>query len=120
MLLAMAATYDPDPGAPFGVRLPVDLETCELNEERWGRWLEHDPLRMIERPDCQASLRQVDSFIDCGSRDQYHLHYSARAFTRRLAALGIRHTYEEFDYDHSGVDYRMDRSLPYLYKAVNR
>ncbi len=74
---------------------------------------------MIERPECRdalASLRGV--FIDCGTRDQYHLQYPARVLTRRLAELGIAHTYEEFDGTHSGIDHRMDRSLPFLYKAV--
>ena len=36
MTLAMAATYDPDPSQPFGVRLPVDLETCERIEGAVG------------------------------------------------------------------------------------
>ena len=36
MMLAMAASYDPDPTAPFGVRLPVDPQTCELNPKRWA------------------------------------------------------------------------------------
>ena len=39
MLLAMSATYDPDPQAPLGVRLPVDPHTCRLIDERWERWL---------------------------------------------------------------------------------
>ena len=35
-----------------------------------------------------------------------------------LAAAGITHRYEEFDDDHSDVDYRMDVSLPFLYRAL--
>jgi hypothetical protein len=42
----------------------------------------------------------------------------ARILSKRLAAAGIRHTYEEFDDDHSDVDYRMDTSLPFLYRAL--
>ena len=119
MLLTMAATYDPDPQAPFGVRLPVDPHTCELIEARWSRWLEHDPLRMIDRPACQESLGRLNGlFIDCGSQDQYALHYGARALVRKLEALGIRHRYEEFTDNHSGIDYRMDVSLPFLYEAL--
>ena len=34
MTLGMCATYDPDPTAPFGLRLPVDPHTCELIPER--------------------------------------------------------------------------------------
>ena len=38
--------------------------------------------------------------------------------SKRLASAGIKHTYEEFDDNHSDVDYRMDVSLPFLYKAL--
>jgi hypothetical protein len=62
------------------------------------------------------SLRGV--FIDCGSRDQFHLHYGARILHDRLRRFGIRHRYAEFDDDHSAVDYRMDVSLPWLYAKV--
>jgi hypothetical protein len=39
--------------------------------------------------------------------------YGARRFVRRLNELGISHRYEEFADNHSGVDYRMDESLPF-------
>jgi hypothetical protein len=58
-------------------------------------------------------------YLDVGSRDQYFCHYGARAFSRRLTRAGIAHLFEEFDDDHSSVDYRMDRSLPFLYQAVS-
>ncbi len=119
MILAMAASYDPDPEAYKGIRLPVDLRTCRLDEARWARWLAHDPLRLVEDSEVQANLKRLKVlFIDCGSRDQYMLHYGARQLTERLSALGIPHVYEEFDDDHSSVDYRLDRSLPLLYEAV--
>jgi hypothetical protein len=37
--------------------------------------------------------------------------------TRRFRT-GIRHRYEEFDDNHSDIDYRMDVSLPFLYRAL--
>jgi hypothetical protein len=74
---------------------------------------------MVERPECQENLRRLRGlFIDCGSRDQYFVQYGARAFTSRLSAFGIAHRYEEFDDNHSGIDYRMDVSLPFLYAAL--
>jgi S-formylglutathione hydrolase FrmB len=119
MLLTMAATYDPDATKPLGIRLPVDPYTCETIGERWANWIAHDPLRLIDRRDCQAQLRSLrGTFIDCGRQDQFFLQYAARIFTGRLRALGIDHTYEEFEGTHSGIDHRMDRSLPFLYKAV--
>jgi len=38
MNLCMAATYDPDPRAPLGFRIPFNAETGELIGERWRRW----------------------------------------------------------------------------------
>ena len=35
MTLAMAASYDPDPDAFCGIRLPVNMHDCSLIEERW-------------------------------------------------------------------------------------
>ena len=37
---------------------------------------------------------------------------------KRLVAMDVAHVYEEFDDDHSSVDYRMDVSLPILAKAL--
>jgi hypothetical protein len=59
-------------------------------------------------------------FIDCGSQDPYGLHYGARALADRLRQLAIEHSYEEFEDTHSGIDYRLDRSLPFLYRAIAR
>ena len=110
-------TYDPDPKAPLGFRLPYHLETGERLEARWRNWLRHDPIHLVGRH--RASLRTLSGiYIDCGWRDQYHIHYGTRILSQRLAAAGIRHTYEEYDDNHSDVDYRMDVSLPFLYRAL--
>ena len=58
-------------------------------------------------------------YIDCGEKDQFSLLYGARRFVRRLNELGIAHRYEEFPDNHSGVDYRMDESLPFLAEALS-
>ena len=117
MMLAMAASYDPDPKAPNGFRLPYNLETGECIDKRWRQWLKHDPVLLVDRyRDELASLRGI--YIDCGWRDQYQIHYGTRILSKRLREHDIDHVYEEFDDDHSGVDYRMERSLPFLYKAL--
>ena len=117
MNLCMAATYDPDPLAPNGFRLPFNLETGELLKERWKRWLASDPVNLVAKHRRSlATLRGI--YIDCGSRDQYHIQYGSRILSKRLALAGIRHTYEEFDDNHSDVDYRMDVSLPFLTRAL--
>lgn len=119
MILAMSASYDPDPNAAYGIRLPVDPHTAELDPARWAVWLAHDPVRMLGREEVRDNLRRLAAlFIDCGKRDQYFLHYGARSLARRLEANGIAHVHEEFDDNHSNIDYRLDRSLPVLYRAV--
>ena len=119
MVLAMCASFDPDPSGPKGVRLPVDLHTCELINERWEAWQSCDPIFMIEDEECQKNLNTLlGIYIDCGSRDQYNIHFGTRQLVNRLNELGIEHYYEEFDDTHSSIDYRMDISLPYLYSKI--
>lgn len=118
MILAMAASYDPDPDAFLGIRLPVTLDTCEWIEERWIEWVKWDPLTLVESHG--EGLKKLKAlFIDCGDVDQYNLVYGARRMTRRLTELGVAHEYQEFTDDHSGIDYRMDVSLPFLAKALS-
>ncbi len=118
MNLCMAATYDPDPAAPNGFRVPYHLETGERIEARWRRWLACDPIHMVRRhAKALRSLRGI--YIDCGWSDQYHIHYGARILSQRLAELGIAHAYEEFPDNHSDIDYRMDTSLPFLVGALS-
>ncbi|MEK7755515.1 MAG: alpha/beta hydrolase-fold protein, partial [Acidobacteriota bacterium] len=111
MNICMAATYDPDPKAPLRFRVPFNLETGEALPGRWNHWRRNDPVNLVDKYRSNLkSLRGI--YIDCGWRDQYHIHYGSRILSTRLAEAGIRHTYEEFDDDHSDVDYRMDTSLP--------
>jgi len=117
MNLCMAATYDPDADAPNGFRLPFNLETGELISARWRRWLAHDPCALVKRHRrALGTLRGI--WIDCGWRDQYQIHFGSRILSKRLRELGIEHVYEEFDDTHSGIDYRMERSLPFLVRAL--
>jgi len=111
------ALYDPDPEAPLGFRLPFHLESGALLPERWQRWLMHDPVMLV--PQYKRNLRRLKGlYVDCGWRDQYQIHYGSRQLSRALEKAGITHHYEEFDDDHSDIDYRMDVSLPYLYRAL--
>jgi S-formylglutathione hydrolase FrmB len=116
-ILAMAASYDPDPAEFLGMRLPVTSDTCEVIEDRWANWMRHDPVIAVETlgPKLQP-LKAL--YIDCGDKDQFNLLYGARRLVRRLRELGIAHRYEEFQDNHSGVDYRMDESLPFLANAL--
>jgi hypothetical protein len=87
-------------------------------EDRWANWIRQDPVVAVESQG--ENLRGLKAlFIDCGEKDQFNLLYGARRFVRRLNELGIAHRYEEFPDNHSGVDYRMDESLPFLAQALS-
>jgi len=121
MTLAMAATYDPDPSQSKGIRLPVDHYTGAMIPERWDNWMAHDPVELARKPGCIENLKSLRGlYIDCGSTDQYHLVYGARALVALLEEAGVDHRYEEFDDDHTAVDYRQDASFPFLYEALTR
>ena len=118
MHIAMAACFDPQPKHPDRFELPVDLHTGELNRERWDHWMAWDPVRMIPKhADALKSSRLV--FVDCGSRDQYHLHYGARQMRDAMSKAGVKYDYEEFTDNHSSIDYRMDVSLPRLSSVIS-
>jgi enterochelin esterase-like enzyme len=119
MILAMAASYDPDSAQPTRIRLPFDLRTCELDPERWNCWLESDPLFMLDQ--CTEALKSLHAlYIDVGIHDQYHIQYGTRRFVDQLAEYGIAHHYEEFEGTHSSIDWRLDHSLPYLVNALKK
>jgi S-formylglutathione hydrolase FrmB len=116
-ILAMSACYSPDPSAPLGFALPVDLQTCERVPEVWSRWLDWDPVELLDRyGEALRGLRLL--FMDCGNQDQFALNFGARLMARRLTASGIAYEYEEFGDNHTNVQYRYDVSLPKLARAL--
>lgn len=79
--------------------------------------MQHDPIRLVGQ--YKKNLQSLKGiYIDCGWKDQYHIHYGSRILSKRLHGYGIAHRYEEFDDNHSGIDYRMEYSLPFLYRAL--
>lgn len=118
MMLAMAASYDPDPDAYMGIRLPVDLHTCERIDQRWQNYLNWDPLELVKKHG--TGLKKLKGlYIDCGDLDQYNLVYGARRMHKYLQTIDVPHQYHEFPDNHSSVDYRMDISLPFLAKTLS-
>lgn len=105
--IGMAACYSPD-GESFD--MPFDLDTCEIRQDVWVRWLEHDPVRLAEKHVKELkSLKLL--YIDAGTRDEFALDIGAKILARKLSDHGIGHIHEEFDDGHFNISYRYDRSL---------
>jgi hypothetical protein len=100
------------------MQLPIDPRTGELIPERWANWMKHDPVVMFDTHG--ENLRKLKAiYMDCGDHDQFRIHFGMRRFSKKLTRAGIKHSYEEFDDNHSDVDYRMDVFLPFLAQALS-
>jgi enterochelin esterase-like enzyme len=117
-VLAMAAHYSPSPASPhLGIDFPFDLETGAMRWDVWERWRAWDPVNMVEaHGDALRRLRLV--YVDCGRRDEFALHWGARALVAELKRVGVAPFYEEFDDGHMSISYRYDTSLPMLARAL--
>jgi S-formylglutathione hydrolase FrmB len=113
----MAACYSADPDGT--VRLPLDVDTGELDPEVWERWLAWDPVRMVPlHADALRSLRAI--YVDAGTKDEFYLDLGAEAFRRALAEIGITDLhFELFDGGHMGIEYRYPLSLAYLAERLS-
>lgn len=117
MILAMAASYDADALQPDNIRLPFDLQTCTLDSKRWQHWLAFDPINLV--PVHAEALRASQGlYIDVGSFDQYNIQFGTRKLVSLMHELNIACHFEEFEGSHSGIDWRLDLSLPFLAKAL--
>lgn len=117
---AMAAHYSPNPESKeLGVDLPFDVETGEFREDIWKKWLRWDPVRMVEK--YKENLKKLKFiYIDCGYKDEFNLIWGARILHSKLDKMGIKHHYEEFNDGHMNIQYRYDRSLPLIHKALSK
>lgn len=118
MDFAQGAFYDPDTTQFRNMRLPLDPRTGEFIAERWNNWMKCDPVVMFDT--LGENLRALKLiYMDCGNHDQFRIQYGMRRFAKKLTAAGIAYTYEEYEDDHTDVDYRMDIFLPLLAKALS-
>ncbi|RKR87646.1 putative esterase [Micromonospora pisi] len=120
MVLGCTACFSAAPdGTP---ELPFDPRTGVLRPEVWQRWLDWDPVRMVERyREAVTSLRAV--WIDAGTRDEWFLDLGAEAYRAELARVGVpedRVHFELFDAGHGGIDYRYPLALGWLAHRLAR
>jgi enterochelin esterase family protein len=109
-IIGMSACYSPNENSPLGFDLPFDLETGEIREDVWTRWLAHDPVRLVKKhTENLKSLKLL--YIDAGTRDEFALDLGARIFCKKLKDFDIPHIHEEFDDGHFSIAYRQNRSL---------
>lgn len=119
-MIASAAAYAPEPGAPFPhLALPFDPKSALPVPEVWQRFLDHDPVVRLERD--PSALRDASLvYLDAGDRDEHGLQFGARRIAALLSARGARVHHEEFPGGHRGTHARYAASLPRLIGALAR
>jgi S-formylglutathione hydrolase FrmB len=120
-IYAMAAAYSAhDDGT---VELPFDIETGEVIDEVWQRWLRFDPVVLAREPRHAETLRNMHAiWIDSGQDDEYHLDLGATAFHREVVAAGTpadRVRFELFPGTHRGIQWRYPLSLAWLVERLS-
>jgi S-formylglutathione hydrolase FrmB len=118
--LGVAACFSP--AADGTPELPFEPHSGELRPRVWQRWLDWDPVRMVDRyADALRSLRAV--WIDAGTRDEHLLDLGATAFRDGLARVGVpdeRVYFELFDAGHGAIEYRYPLALAWLAHRLAR
>lgn len=108
--IGMSVCYSPNENSKLGFDLPFNLKTGEIRWDVWQKWLEHDPVRLVEKSaENLKSLKLL--FIDAGTRDEFHLDLGARILCEKLKEFEIPFIHEEFDDGHFNIGYRQNRSL---------
>jgi hypothetical protein len=120
MMLGCTACFSArEDGTP---ELPFDPRTGELLPGVWQRWLDWDPVRMVDRyADELRALRAV--WLDAGKRDEWFLDLGAEAFRAGLARIGVpddRVRFELFEGTHMAIDYRYPQALSWLAQRLAR
>ncbi len=119
-LLGCAACFSARPdGTP---ELPFDPRTGAVRPDVWQRWLDWDPVRMVDR--YADALRSLDAiWIDAGTKDEYFLDLGAEAFRDGLNRIGVDDAkvhFELFEAGHGGIDYRYPLATEWLAQRLAR
>ncbi len=117
--LAMASCYSPNPQADLGFDLPMDPESGEIHQQVFAKWLEFDPLRMVEDEGFRQGLRQLKYLhLDAGESDEFALQWGLRRMQKKLEEHNIPAQVEFFAGGHFRMDDRYLVSLPRMLEAI--
>jgi hypothetical protein len=117
MMLGISACFSAEPdGTPV---LPFDPHSGVLRDHVWQRWLDWDPVRMVDsHAEALRGMRAI--WIDAGTRDEWYLDLGAVAFKDALASNGVTDLhFELIDASHMGIDWRYPLALAYLAERLS-
>ncbi|BFH72430.1 alpha/beta hydrolase-fold protein [Sulfurisphaera javensis] len=112
-IIAMSAFYSPDGDK---IVLPFDLDTGEIIEDVWKKWLEKDPVRLIDKY-CENLRKLKLIYMDVGNKDEFKINYGLRILHKKMQKYNIKHEFEEYDGGHFNTNFRYDISLSLISKV---
>jgi len=67
------------------------------------------------------NLRRLKfAYVDCGTRDQWHLYLGSRQLHQKLDEFGVTHIHEEYDSDHFLLRWEQKKkSIPMMAKVLS-
>ncbi|MER5950788.1 alpha/beta hydrolase-fold protein [Streptomyces sp. NPDC001904] len=112
-IIAMGMCYADTPGITPADALPCDPVTGRFRDDVWQRWLTHDPVRTAAAH--TGPLRALSLLhLTVGERDDYGMHWGARALHATLDAAAVPHTYREHEGGHHGIEHVFTDALSRL------
>ncbi|MGW3667841.1 alpha/beta hydrolase [Streptomyces sp. NPDC005141] len=115
-LIAMGMCYADQPRTTPQDALPCDPVTGVFRDRVWQRWLTHDPVRML--PAHTAPLTALGLLhLGVGERDEYGMHWGARALHAALDTHHVPHVYQEHAGGHHGIEHVFTDALAHLWQT---
>jgi Predicted esterase len=95
-IIGMSACYSPNKAGRikhgYDFDLPFDINTGDLNHKVFSKWIEKDPVRMVNT--LKKNLKALKLVaLDAGIHDQFNLNIGARVLSEKLSNLGINHVH---------------------------
>jgi enterochelin esterase-like enzyme len=111
-IIALSTCYSPRAQAP-GFDFPIDLNTGEMIQPTFAKWLEQDPAERIthHQPELDALASLKTLHIEAGDSDEYASDLGARVFASRLQKAGVPCDPISFRGGHFGTTWRWEHML---------
>jgi hypothetical protein len=114
MIIGLSAFYSPNDDGSFS--LPFNIENGELLPDVWKKWLDKDPIRVIDK--YYENLRKLKFFyLDVGYRDEFNLDIGTRLLHDKLKKFGVKHFFEIYNGSH--YTNRLIISISAIYRELN-
>lgn len=118
LTLSLAPLYCPSPNnGPLYGELFFDPSSGAIHDDIWNKWLEHDPLRFIQKKITNVAKSKL-ILLDCGLQDEHAAQWGHRQIAQILKKEGVQHELREYSGRHSGQNWRFPERMELILKEM--